>query len=90
LDAPQSRSTPTRSVEWIVERTALNNVLQHLPNYGSVTFEQSFAFTNLAGSEGIRYPSVGQAVDMVDIWYGNVPHYMSEASVERPGQLFLR
>jgi hypothetical protein len=65
LTAPRGTTLVGNCAEWIVERISVGDVLTQLANYDSVTFQEAFGGTNLPGSDAVRDPSEGDAIDML-------------------------
>jgi Peptidase A4 family len=77
VTAPTGTTLVGNCAEWIVELPEAPDV--QLANYGSVTFLEAYSGTNLAGSDAVRDPSEGDAVNMIGgdgkvISTGNVGH----------------
>jgi Peptidase A4 family/Protein of unknown function (DUF3761) len=77
--APTGTTLVGNCAEWIVERPSVGGVFTQLANYGSVTFQEAFGGTNLPGSDAVRDPSVGDAINMI----GDDGTVVSTATVEQ-------
>jgi hypothetical protein len=65
VTAPAGTTLVGNCAEWIVERPEVGGSLSQLAGYGSVAFQQAFGGTNLPGSDSVRDPSEGDAINMM-------------------------
>jgi hypothetical protein len=63
VTAPTGTTLVGNCAEWIVERPNFGGLTQ-LANYDSVTFQEAFGGTNLPGSDAVRDPREGDAINM--------------------------
>jgi hypothetical protein len=64
MTAPGTNKLDGNCAEWIVERPKVGGINTQLANYGAVTFWEAWGGTNLGGSDAVRNPIEGEALNM--------------------------